>query len=149
MNCIKDDLIQQYIDGETKQAENDWIKEHLSNCEKCTLRVEHQRNLAAGIKKMLNVPEVDDDVTKVVPLQQIHSNEKSIRYKKWVYILAVASVLVFIFLITKRHQISEESFMILEPGFASGYDANKPVSDQDLIIEVIDENGRAEEFFFE
>ena len=55
MNCINDDIIQKYIDGEATPKEVALIEKHIFNCEKCAANIDKQERLEAGVKKEINL----------------------------------------------------------------------------------------------
>jgi hypothetical protein len=148
MRCIKNDLIQKYIDGETSPKEVVLIEKHIEICEKCTAKVDEQRKLSSVIKKAINLL---SEKTAGIPvfIMPVEGNKK--RYftvRKLVYVVSAACILLFISIISlKKEPENHTEIILIEPVFAPEFDANLPVSQQQIVITIIDSKGNRTEYF--
>src|SRR4030042_4613508 len=92
MSCIKDDLIQKYIDGEVSQEDAVQIKKHVAGCEKCSARVMQQQELAIAVKRALNKIAEDRSESPVFVVKPHPANKSHIRIKTIIYDMAAACV---------------------------------------------------------
>jgi len=147
MNCIKDYIIQKYIDGEASQSEILLVENHTITCEKCAEKVDYQRRLAELIKKGINLLEIDSVEIPgfFIPSKTINSKPSSNRIL--FYIVAAASVLVFMFVIRPKIETSRQQENSVELGYTMEVDANLPVSKLPMIINMIDSEGNVTEYF--
>jgi len=53
MKCIKDEIIQKYIDGETTARETAAIEKHAETCSFCAQKIENQRVFAKQMKEKM------------------------------------------------------------------------------------------------
>ncbi len=140
MRCISNELIQKFVDIEASAKENATIQSHLTTCIKCTKRIEEKSNTANRIKKLIgsiNKNEIQ------VPLFQEPENQRKtlyIHFKKFVY-AASAACLLILFLIFHQKQKNEIEYMY-SYDVASEYNANLPFSEQEMVIVIIDSEGK-------
>lgn len=149
MNCISDELIQKYMDGETTLPEETLIQEHLLGCEACANKLEAQRTLASGVRKALHLlgnTEVEIPEFKWPSQQKRIINHK---FKRVIYSVSAACILVLVFFVFQTHKQSTETKAFFQYNFESEYDANRTISQQELIINVIDAEGKVTEFQLE
>ena len=147
MSCIKIDIIQKYIDGEATLDEVVRIENHILTCEKCAAKVEQQRRLAGGVKRAINLLTEDTVEIPAIAVPNGHSKKHFFSAGRIVAILAAACILLFIVVISHKKNSENQSVIIIEPGFASDIDANLPVSQQSLVITIIDSEGNVSEYF--
>jgi len=147
MNCIKDYIIQKYIDGEASHSEVLLIENHTITCAKCAEKVNNQRRLAESIKKGINLLEIDTVEIPgfLIPSKTINSN--SISNRRLFYIIAAASVLMFLFVIRPKNDTIRQQENSIELGYSMEVDANRPVSKLPMIINMIDSKGNVTEYF--
>ena len=147
MNCIKDYIIQKYIDGEATQSEALLVENHIKTCEKCAVKVNNQRKLAASIKKGINLLEKDSFEIPgfLIPSKTINNN--SSKDKRLFYIIAAASILLFLFVLRPKNESASQMENSIEIGYTMEVDANRPVSKFPLVIYIIDANGNIYEYF--
>ncbi len=156
MNCLTKEKMQCYIDAELSVKEASVVQAHISNCETCSislakLKVERQKLIEwmnFGIDGRLNVPEFEP------PLR--NPDAKKSLVKIMLYAGAAAAILVFVLhlfvsnhetkvpLVSNQNCVPEkmEESLMLEFDFENGVDANKPVHQQQMVITVMDANGR-------
>ena len=152
MNCMSDEMIQQYIDGELKPEEVAFIEQHLKGCNSCTTRLESQRQLSNKLKSAIDSI-VDDNI-------EIHAFETSkklplkpatIRKPVFVITSMIAAACLVLFFVVFRNgegvqtakQISSVGIYPFEP------DANQPLSGQPLIIHVAGPDGNQIDYIME
>jgi hypothetical protein len=139
MKCISDEIIQKFIDKETSAKENFFVQNHLPTCSKCAKKVEESRYSTNHIKKLigsLNKNEIQ------VPLFKEPEKQKrtlSIRFNK-VFYAASAACLVIFFLVFQQKPKDEIEF-VYSYDVDSEYNANLPLSEQEMVIEIIDSEG--------
>jgi hypothetical protein len=147
MNCIKDDIIQKYIDGETTPSELLLVENHIAVCKKCAAKIENQRKLAALLKKAINPSEKDSIQIPdfLVPSKTIKNiSSPNIRL---FYIIAAASILLFLFVIRPKNETASQKENSIELGYTLEVDANRPVSKLPMVISIIDSQGNVSEYF--
>jgi len=147
MNCIKDFNIQKFIDGEATQSEASIIENHIKTCEKCEVKVNNQRKLAAAIKKGINLLEKDSiEIPGIlIPSKAIKINSSSNR--RLIYLIAAASILLFLFVVRPKDETTNQQANSVEFGYSMEVDANRPVSKLPMVISIIDSKGNVTEYF--
>jgi len=139
MRCISDEIIQKFVDKEASAKENSIVQRHLSTCSICTKRVEERRYTTDRIKELIgshNKNEIQ------IPIFQVPENQRktlNIHYKKIAYIASAACLLI-LFIIFHRTPKDEIEF-IYSYEVESEYNANLPLSEQEMVIEITDSNG--------
>ncbi|HLP74341.1 MAG TPA: zf-HC2 domain-containing protein [Bacteroidales bacterium] len=149
MNCIKDHLIQKYIDGEALPEEVVMIEEHLNNCDKCSQRAYRQRRLSGQIKKAIN--QFHSEAVEI-PKFQMPSNRltrQELPGKKLYYVIAAACILLVMIIFPWKEEPGEDHDILFETGSAMDIDANRSASDFPLIINLIDTKGNITEYVIE
>ena len=147
MSCIHDDIIQKYIDGETNPKEVTLVENHIAICKKCELKIENQRMLAISVKKALNLLAKDSTEIPEFTIPSRHIKKPSLTIKRFSYIIAAASFLLFVIVITKKKALKSQNEIIPETNFATEIDANRPISHFPLVINIIDADGDIYEYF--
>ena len=147
MSCIKDDILQKYIDGETTPEEVILIEEHIASCKECSARIENQRRLATGIKKAINLLAKDTiEIPKFeIPVKNIKTH--SLTAKRLYYIIAAATVLLFVIFFTQKKRMKNNDEIKIEIGSVIDVDANRPISQLPLVISTIDSKGNITEYY--
>jgi predicted anti-sigma-YlaC factor YlaD len=148
MSCIKKDLIQKYIDGETSPAELIQVENHIAECEKCAARTDHQKRLAQRVRITLNrLSEETIHVPSIImPAKPVKN--RLITVRRFIQLAAAVCILLFIIIISQRKEPEKHAEIILtEPGFAPEFDANRPVSQQQIVITIINSEGNKSEYF--
>ena len=147
MSFINDDIIQKYIDLEANPEEITLVENHISYCNKCAIRIENQRKLATGIKKAINLLAKDTiEIPKFeIPAKNIKKH--SLTAKRLYYIIAAASVLLFVIVFTQKKRIKNDDEIKIEIGSVIDVDANRPISQLPLVISTIDSKGNITEYF--
>jgi len=156
MNCINKDLIQKYLDGEIHPDEKVGIEMHLKECKLCSERLEQQQKRANIIKSLLD-DLADKDVVRS-PISSIANNSKLLlkssihkpsdiyktewsRNKHLLYGLCGVCALVFFLLYPLKNLFDKPQKVIQMQTMVREVDANRPFSDQETVISVIDPDG--------
>ena len=148
MSCIDTDLIQKYIDDEATPEEVVLIENHLKQCKTCTTKIRHQQKLAAQVKNTLNLLTEEDVAIPEFEVPQLRKKKRPISRRLIYGVAAACAVLSLLILLPNREPVAEngEYFMQL---VEQEYDANRTVSEQELIIEIIDPEGNITEYYLE
>jgi len=149
MSCIKNDLIQKYNDGEATPKEIALIEKHIVNCEKCALKFDDQQRLAAGVKKAINLLAEDTiEIPKIVTSTS-HSKKRFFTGKRLIYSISAACIVLFVLFITQNKEPEIENEIIITYSLDWDYDANRTISQQQMVINIIDPEGYITEYFIE
>jgi len=150
MSCIREETIQKYIDGETTNIENSIIEKHLSICETCKNKVETQRRVAFGLKKAIHLLEKDAIEIPLMIKPTVNSKKSISLRKKIIYFsAAAASLLLFALVINREERRPVQDDLIITTGFDDEYDANKTISQQSMVVNIIDSEGNVTEVFIQ
>ncbi len=141
MNCFSEDFIQKYVDGESTESEASMVENHTAECIECKMSIERQKQRSIKLKKALN--ELVDEIPEM-PKMPTFTNQgrQHVSFKrKLVYGMAAACILLLLIFVIGRQQTNNRNDMMLYHSLDFEVDANKPITDQELIMYVIDENG--------
>ena len=141
MKCISDEVIQQYIDGETQPQETSVVEKHIETCRECAARVSHQRALKAKLLEAINLLASPAAVSPELRSSTKPSKGKRVLLSRVVPLLAAASILLFVGLFFQKDKTIDENVSLTEASFAGEMDANRPVIQQELTITVISPKG--------
>ena len=143
MNCFSEDTIQRFVDGELTEIEVKMVESHLAECSECKRKVEYQKQQSTDIKKVLNelVGEIPE-MPKIESFSKRESSRVSIK-RKFVYGMVAASVLWMLFLVSDWQQTKCSCEKIIYYSVDFEVDANKPISDQEITIQIINQNGKS------
>jgi predicted anti-sigma-YlaC factor YlaD len=146
MNCIKAEVIQKYVDGEIPRAEAALIEEHISGCEKCAAAIIQQSHFTDRVIEAVNslAPAGKEATPFVAPASRQKRPSATIR--KAVYYISAACILLFILIIQLKKEPGNDHQISIIHIIGPEVDANKPVTKQEIIIYVIDENGSMTEY---
>ncbi len=148
MSCFKKDIIQKYIDGECTASEAAQIEKHLADCESCSAKVDFQRRLASGIKKAINLLSQENKGIPAISVPDKVIRKRFLAVNRLAYTVAAACIIVFVMILThKKEPGNQAEIIMIEPGFATEFDANRPVSEQQMIMTIIDSEGNKTEYF--
>ncbi|MFA5417312.1 MAG: zf-HC2 domain-containing protein [Bacteroidales bacterium] len=149
MNCISDELIQKYVDEETTLPEETLIQEHLLGCAACAYKLEIQKTLASGVKRALHL--LENTEVEIPEFKWPNQRKRIInhKFKRVIYSVSAACILVLVFFVFQTQKESTETKAFFQYNFESEYDANRTISQQELIINVIDAEGKVTEFQLE
>ncbi|MCX6333163.1 MAG: zf-HC2 domain-containing protein [Bacteroidia bacterium] len=147
MSCIHDDIIQKYIDGETNREEVAFIENHIATCKKCGLKIENQRRVAASVKKAINLLAKDSLEIPEFAIPSRPVKKPSLTIKRFSYIITAACILLFVIVITNKKEMKSQVEITRDTDFAMDIDANRPVSQFPLVINIVDADGNIYEYF--
>lgn len=159
MTCIKDDMLQKYLDRESSIDENLRMDEHLNHCTVCAKRLEQLQIRANRIKDLiLSMEEEMDEVKRPLPnlfegrtsisasqdIHRIEPSENGWKPLKRVFLgIGVACALALVFILTpKAYPEKSQDVLLMQQEFVE-IDANRPYSEQETTITVIDTDGNA------
>jgi len=149
MNCITNDLIQRYIDAEVNSDECVKVKTHIVNCELCRNKLLTQEKLAIDFKETLNLltKNTIEIPPMAIPVQL--NRRRSVLRMRLAYALAAACVLIsFVMIFPKHEKINQDEIRMLQ-AIDEEFDANLPVSEQKMVINVVDPTGKITEFYLD
>ena len=149
MTCISIEMIQKYIDNEVTPEEVALIENHVIQCKTCAAKIKMQLKLATYAKNSINMlaDETIDIPEFVNPL--LHKKRHIITTRRLVYSVAVACILLFFLIIFKTKGTADEKNVYFMQLVEYDYDANRTLLEQQMIIEIIDPEGKVSEYFFE
>jgi hypothetical protein len=148
MSCIKDDSLQRYMDGESDKKEISHISRHVENCSFCRERLKINQTRADAIKSTLNrvIPEIVE--TPLFVISTVPSFKNSTPVRVLFFDLAAACIIFLTFFLLPKNAYQKSDDIFILPGFASDVDANRPASEQDMVMQIVDADGHVSEFFF-
>lgn len=146
MNCINSEIIQIYIDREATPEQVNRIEKHISECEKCAAMVNHQLKLISGVKKALH--HLTDEPVQIPVMLYAPRQLKtiSLKVKRIIYVLSAACILLFVLINIPGKSPVIQSEISRPPVSGWEVDANRPLSDQQLILNVSDAKGNVSEY---
>ncbi|MGF1587096.1 MAG: anti-sigma factor family protein [Bacteroidales bacterium] len=148
MRCIKTEIIQKYIDGEISPEETALIEEHISDCEKCAAAVEQQKRMSDGIIKAINLFALDNKEIPAFVAPSVGLKKPLKTIKRAAFYISAACILLFILLILPKGVPENHHQISIIHSIGPEVDANKPVTRQEIVVYVIDENGNIIEHHF-
>ena len=149
MRCIDSDLIQKYIDEELTPEEAVLIEGHIKHCKACTAKISAQLKLATRMKNTINLL-TENPID--IPEFEIPQNRKkmhAIASRRHISIVAAACITILLLIIFQNKETVVENNEYYIQLVEHEYDANRSLSDQELIIEFIDPEGNLSEYFLE
>ncbi len=152
MNCISDELIQKYVDGEVPEDETVLIRRHLNVCKSCADRVEARIKTSENMKSAIN--SIVDDIIEIPAFEPGEKiTEKPSLIRKPVLIiatLAAAAFLVLFIIVFRNGKKTRTDGQISSFGISNyEFDANQPISRQPLIIHVAGPDGKKVDYIIE
>ncbi|MBN2164793.1 MAG: hypothetical protein JW717_00785 [Marinilabiliaceae bacterium] len=140
MRCISDELIQKFVDKEASSKESSIVQSHLTTCSKCAKKVEERQFTANRIKELLG--SLNKNEVHVPVFQEPEYQRKAFNFhlKKIVYVTSAACLIILFFIF---HQKSNDKIdFIYSYEIENEYNANLPLSEQEMVIEIIDSKGK-------
>jgi anti-sigma factor RsiW len=148
MSCIKTELIRKYIDREASGQEIAVVEKHLAVCPECTARLTRMQRHSGQVKKALDLL-VNEDVSVpgfIAPVQRTKIREVSQR-KILIFSLSAACALICIVTVALFSlKIRTPQQIVVVPSVDREINANLTVTQQQMVINVIDANGKVTEF---
>lgn len=140
MRCISDDLIQKYVDNEISAKEKARIDGHLAHCSECAEKIEERREKANRIKELISSLH-RDEIQVPAFREPERSNRQFIRrFDKVIYAAAAACLLVLFIIFLQKPE--DDVKIIYSFDIDSEYNANLPLSEQEMVIEIFDSEGK-------
>jgi predicted anti-sigma-YlaC factor YlaD len=147
MNCIDEELLQKYIDGECTENEMVAVKQHLSGCLACTRKHAEMEKLSAEIKRAVNFLTIDN--IEIPAFRKPVARSLNRNFKLFLYSLSAACILLFALFFANRKIESPHNEISIVQITPAEVDANRTASDQDFVIEVYDSKGQGSEYYIE
>jgi predicted anti-sigma-YlaC factor YlaD len=149
MRCIDSDLIQRYVDEELTKEEATLIEGHIKYCKACEAKISNQRKLATHVKDTINL--LTEEAVGIPEFDIPQNREKmhGLTSRRLIYGVAAACITVLLLIIFQNKDTGAENNEYIMQIVEYDYDANRSVSDQKLIIEIIDPEGNLSEYFLE
>lgn len=142
MKCIKETLIQKYIDGECSKNEEDFIETHFLNCSECQFKYDERVKLSMNMKQVLCT--LNSEVVEI-PKFSIPTKQLGKTRKLFIISLSVASILLLAVFLTINKSKSTQDELIVIQNIPLEIDANLPASEQEFVIDIFDGQGRRSE----
>lgn len=140
MDCFEEGLIQTYIDGEIAKEEKRLIENHLKNCEACQSRLEEQKARKSSVLTAINL--LAESAGKNENTYDI--KVRKLPLKRVLYAITAASILLIGFAFFKNFNKTQ----IYQPDIYYeldwSVDANKPITDQEFMINMYELDEGAE-----
>lgn len=149
MSCISDDFIQKYVDGEASPDELEFIEQHLLSCENCAAKIDDRRKLASSIKAAINSRAEGPIEIPAFESKQNKPPKQIITTRRVIYSIAAACIIIFMLVNTRNKEHKTDDGMPAMPCSDWEYDANKTVSQQDMVIQFVDAKGIVIEYIIE
>lgn len=147
MNCIDEQLLQKYIDGECTDNEMAEVKRHLAICPSCTQRLVEMEKISAGIKRALNSFKCEENEIPVFRNRNKRLTNRNVNLL--IYSLSAACILLFVLFIAGNENKPNQKEITIVQSVPVEVDANRPASDQEFVIEVYDGTGQRSEYIIE
>ena len=149
MKCIESDLIQKYIDEELTSKEVVLIEGHIKHCKACTAKISNQLKLVTHVKDTINL--LTEETVDIPEFEIPQSRKKmhDIRSRRLIYGVAAACIAILLLIIFQNKETVAENNEYFMQLVEHEYDANRSLSEQKLIIEIIDPEGNLSEYFLE
>ena len=165
MKCIDDELIQKYIDNEVSLEDAANIDEHLLSCAECRYAVDKQKKLVGEVRDVINLFQVDaieiptfnipvKDSKEVRPVKDVRiklpviGERKNRRaFLRWSLIaVSAACILVCVLFTLRPEKNTPIDPDILLYGAENEFDANRSISQQDIVVKMVDSEGNIYEY---
>ena len=140
MKCIDDELIQKYIDGETDSEKAALIEKHAADCPQCARNIEKQKAFADYIKKEVGQWGKQPDVIPEFVAPTTGKRRLSLKLRHYLYVVSAACAIFLIVLMFPKQKKEKDIQLIY--GFDGDFDANRTVSQQEMVIMMIDSDGK-------
>jgi hypothetical protein len=149
MICIKPELIQKYIDKETTATERVFVEEHLKHCDACRQKVDARRKFSQlVVNSVNNMVNYGATIPTFVPVRKTPAS-KLFAKRRIIYGLSAACVLLLIMFTVIKTRTRESWHVNIVNTISPEVDANKPITKQNMIINIIDQEGNVTELTME
>jgi uncharacterized membrane protein YvbJ len=140
MRCISDELIQKVVDKETSEKENSIIQSHITTCSKCAKKIKERKYAANRIKELIG--SLNKNEIQLPKFQEPENQKKTIQIHLKMVIAIVFAACVLIFFLVFYQKPTDEIEYVYSYDVESVYNANLPLSKQEMVIEIIDSKGK-------
>lgn len=141
MNCIDDELIQKYIDGELDDSLVIEVQNHVRSCSVCENKLNRQVKITAGIKKLIE--NLTDEKIEIPEFKMIPRVERKKGVGKMLLydMSAAAVILIFVGIqMFQEEKVPSDKMIFFQ--LENEYDANLPITEQEMNFDFFDEYGR-------
>lgn len=140
-NCVSEEVLQQYIDGELEQKETTLIKEHILKCQNCQSAIKEKKLLIDKLNNALNL--VDEDKIEVPAFDASKTNIIKFHPGKRIYRWSAAAIFILLisFFLIKNSQEPDVKLEYVFQEMNDEIDANKPWHEQTTTIYILNESG--------
>jgi predicted anti-sigma-YlaC factor YlaD len=148
MSCIGKDMIQKYIDGEVTAEERALVDNHSKDCVTCSQQIIHQEQMAEAIKKSIDLLSAEDKEIPTFKHKGLTTAKKHFfSGRTIVYSISAACLLVFFLMICLKENVSViRKQVTVVHCLGADIDANRPLAEQPIVINIIDVNGKVTEY---
>ena len=139
--------MQRYVDEAFSFQERIYAANHILKCESCSGRIEqlkkrkraiiHALDNTAG-SKLSHIPEFIPDTTRTRILYPW--------ILRWVVPVAAASMVLAIIIPSLWSKHEEKDQIIVVRDYTTDVDANRPITEQEVVLKMVDENGNITEW---
>lgn len=145
MNCLSKTTIQQYIDNECSVSEKTTIETHLSQCDTCKLGYNRQLEQSRIVINNLSTLSTNNII---IPPFVKPVKTKQRKFKKTIiYSLTAACILLFVLIFVDKIKPNTQNQLFISSN--GEYDSNKPITEQALMISIVDPAGNRSEFYLQ
>lgn len=146
MRCLTNEWVQRFIDDEVTAKKKIEINHHLDHCNLCNEHVIKRKILSENIKKSVHQLIQENHS---IPAFSYHPKAKKIPVFSKIRLISgisAACILGMVLLITNRKNPEKVEQVTIIHTIGSDVDANRPVTEQQMTINVIDPNGNVSEY---
>lgn len=147
MKCYSETFIQKYIDGELPIKDASQFEVHSIDCQMCARNLDIQQKRTRAFKSIINTMASDEVDVPTFSVPVLKCKSKFSRYQSLISIVAAAAVIIVALIFSPF--FCENNNVIVVQNITDEVDANKPISEQQLSILVVDPSGKAETFYLE
>lgn len=146
MKCIENELIQKYIDHETSPGETSQIEKHVKECPECARKIVRRRNLSHNVMTVMNELNTEGQPIPSFFHPKVPSERKLLNRKWILYDVSAACLLIFMLILTRKSHPDNLSLLRTEARTEVEVDANRPVTEQPMLIQITDPEGNVTEY---
>lgn len=131
MNCLSDNELQEYIDGE--HSNNQQVEQHLKKCSTCSEKVQKQKQFLKRLINEYNHSYNHSIIPEFKKPQTSFSRTKNLKPRIILFTVAAAAAIFFFFVIAPEKPEKQTDFLMFYE-LEMEIDANKPFQDQNLNV---------------
>jgi predicted Rossmann fold nucleotide-binding protein DprA/Smf involved in DNA uptake len=146
MKCINNEITQKYIDREASPKEIAWVEQHIATCEVCAGKLMTVQKRASKINMVLDSM-VDNGISipEFKPIDDVKTKH-FISRKKIIFSIAAACIVLFVIIVPHSKNSDSNKQITIFYSIDQEVDANQPITKQEMVINIIDENGNVSEY---